>query len=180
MADVGFSQTVSVLEGDELQSQESSHSCSHPLARNYCRQIDSLPSEPPGKPMWLYNVFEKKLAIKGDVLNSKLIYMLCLVAQSCPILCNTWDCSPPGSSVHGGSPGKNTGVGCHVLLQGSFWLTDQTRISYISCTGTLVFYHWATKETLDVDCLHLSGECPTVYTVFPHNSIMFNLIFIVS
>ena len=30
------------------------------------------------------------------------------------------DCSPPGSSVHGGSPGKNTGVGCHALLQGIF------------------------------------------------------------
>ena len=25
------------------------------------------------------------------------------------------DCSPPGSSVHGDSPGKNTGVGCHDL-----------------------------------------------------------------
>ena len=23
------------------------------------------------------------------------------------------DCSPPGSSVHGDSPGKNTAVGCH-------------------------------------------------------------------
>jgi len=30
------------------------------------------------------------------------------------------DYSPPGSSVHGYSPGKNTGVGCHVLLQGIF------------------------------------------------------------
>ena len=30
------------------------------------------------------------------------------------------DCSPPGSSVHGDSLGKNTGVGCHVLLQGIF------------------------------------------------------------
>ena len=30
------------------------------------------------------------------------------------------DCSPPGSSVHGDSPGKNTGVGCHALLQGIF------------------------------------------------------------
>ena len=30
------------------------------------------------------------------------------------------DCSPPGSSVHGDSPGKNTGVGCHTLLQGIF------------------------------------------------------------
>ena len=28
------------------------------------------------------------------------------------------DCSPPGSSVH--FPGKNTGVGCHFLLQGIF------------------------------------------------------------
>ena len=30
------------------------------------------------------------------------------------------DCSPPSSSVHGDSPGKNTGVGCHALLQGMF------------------------------------------------------------
>ena len=32
--------------------------------------------------------------------------------QSCPTLCNPMDCSLPGSSVHGYSPGKNTGVGC--------------------------------------------------------------------
>ena len=30
------------------------------------------------------------------------------------------DCSWPGTSVHGDSPGKNTGVGCLVLLQGIF------------------------------------------------------------
>ena len=29
-------------------------------------------------------------------------------------------CSLPGSSVHGDSPGKNTGVGCHALLQELF------------------------------------------------------------
>ena len=29
-------------------------------------------------------------------------------------------CSLTGSSVHGVSPGKNTGVGCHALLQGIF------------------------------------------------------------
>ena len=28
--------------------------------------------------------------------------------------------TPLGSSVHGDSPGKNTGVGCHALLQGIF------------------------------------------------------------
>ena len=26
---------------------------------------------------------------------------MCLVAQSCPTLCDPIDCSPPGSSVHG-------------------------------------------------------------------------------
>ena len=44
--------------------------------------------------------------------------VLCLVIQSCVTLCHFMDCSPPGSSVHGDSPGKKTGVGCHALLQG--------------------------------------------------------------
>ena len=44
----------------------------------------------------------------------------CLVAQSCPTLCNPMDCSLPGFSVHGDFPGKNTEVGCHPLLQGIF------------------------------------------------------------
>ena len=30
------------------------------------------------------------------------------------------DCNPPGSSVHGDSPGKNTRVGCQALLQWNF------------------------------------------------------------
>ena len=44
--------------------------------------------------------------------------VLCLAAQSCPTLCDPMDCSPPSSSIHADSPGKNTGVGCHALLQG--------------------------------------------------------------
>ena len=43
-----------------------------------------------------------------------------LVAQLCLTLCDIMDCSPPGPSVHGDSPGKNTGVGCHAILQGIF------------------------------------------------------------
>ena len=41
----------------------------------------------------------------------------CFVTQSWPTLFHPTDCGPPGSSVHGDSPGKNTGVGCHALLQ---------------------------------------------------------------
>ena len=40
--------------------------------------------------------------------------------QSCPALCDIKDCSPPGSSVHGDSPGRNTGVVGQALLQGIF------------------------------------------------------------
>ena len=40
--------------------------------------------------------------------------------QSCPTLFNPMDCSPSGSSVHGASPGKHTGVSCYALLQGIF------------------------------------------------------------
>ena len=37
-----------------------------------------------------------------------------------PLFVTPMDCSPPGSSVHGDSPGKNTRVACHLLLQGIF------------------------------------------------------------
>ena len=40
--------------------------------------------------------------------------------QSCLTLCDPMDCSPPGSSVHGDSPGKSTRVYFHALLQGIF------------------------------------------------------------
>ena len=44
---------------------------------------------------------------------------LCGVPQSCLTLCNPMECSPPCSSAHGNSLGKNTGVGCRFLLQGN-------------------------------------------------------------
>ena len=37
--------------------------------------------------------------------------------QSCPTLCDPIGSSPPGSPCPWDSPGKNTGVGCHFLLQ---------------------------------------------------------------
>ena len=37
--------------------------------------------------------------------------------QSCLTLCDAMDSNLPGFSVHKDSPGRNTGVGCHALLQ---------------------------------------------------------------
>ena len=42
------------------------------------------------------------------------------VTQSCLTLCDLINCNSPGSSAHGDSPGKNTGVGFHALLQRIF------------------------------------------------------------
>ena len=42
--------------------------------------------------------------------------VLCFVNQLHPALCHPMDCSPPSSSVHGDSPGRNTGGGCHALF----------------------------------------------------------------
>ena len=41
----------------------------------------------------------------------------CSVASFESDICDPMDCSPPGSSAWD-SPGENTGVGCHFLLQG--------------------------------------------------------------
>ena len=43
--------------------------------------------------------------------------VLCLVLSDSS---HPMDCSLPGSSVHGDSPGKNTGMGSHSLPQGIF------------------------------------------------------------
>ena len=52
----------------------------------------------------------------------------CLVTQSCCTLCNPVDCSPPVSSVHGDSLGKNIGEHCHTLFQGSSQPRDWTQV----------------------------------------------------
>ena len=57
-------------------------------------------------------------------------------AQFCPNLCNSMHCSPPDFSVHGGSPGKNIGVGSHDLLQRIF-PTQGSNPDSLHCRRTL-------------------------------------------
>ena len=65
-----------------------------------------------------------KVTLCACVLCAKLL-------QSCPTLCNSMNYTLSGSSVHGDPPDKNTGVGCHVFLQGVF------------PTQILCLMHWA-------------------------------------
>ena len=60
--------------------------------------------------------------------------------QLCPTLCDPMDCSPPGSSVHGDSPGKNAGVVCHAILQGIF-PTQGSNPCLLRCRWVLYLSH---------------------------------------
>ena len=78
---------------------------------------------------------------------SGFIYTLvvCTVTTVCPTLCNPMDCSLPGSSVHGDFWGKNTGVGCHALLQGIF--PTQGSNPHLLC-----LFHWQVGSLPLVPC----------------------------
>ena len=69
----------------------------------------------PGGPLQLV-----KLNNQGTFVLLMQTYVRAQLLQLYPTLCNPMGCSPPASSVHGDSPGKNPGVGCQALLHGIF------------------------------------------------------------
>ena len=90
--------------------------------------------------LWSWQIWRKPTASAMDSLpNSAQNPVLCFATQSYLILCDLMDCSPPGSSVHGDSPGKNAGVGCHALLQEIFPVQ-------VSCIVDRLFTAWAPRE----------------------------------
>ena len=68
---------------------------------------------------------------------------VCLVAQSCPTLCNLMVCSLLGSSVHGILQARILEWVSMPSSRGSFQPRDQTQVSHIA--GSL-FTDWASRE----------------------------------
>ena len=62
--------------------------------------------------------------------------------QSCPTLCNPADCSLPGSSVHGILQARILEWVVMPSSKGSRWPRNWTCISYVSCIGRQVLYHF--------------------------------------
>ena len=60
------------------------------------------------------------------------ILFVCLVTQLCPTLCNPRDCSPPGSSFHGDSPGRILEWVAMPSSRGSSEPRVQTQVCHIS------------------------------------------------
>ena len=79
------------------------------------------------------------------------------VTKPRPILCHPMDRSPPGSSVHGTPQARTLEWVATPSSRGLSWPRDWT---LVSCIGSLVFYHWATRENLIlIRCTTKSGLC---------------------
>ena len=97
-----------------------------------------------GKDIWgKYHVMTKAVRVSHSVLSNSLWpYGLQPTRLLCP-----WD-----------SPGKNTGMGCHALLQGIF-LTQGSNLSLLISGRFFTF--WVTREALakaETEVIHLKSQ----------------------
>ena len=86
----------------------------------------------------------------------RLIWTICLAAQSCPILCGPMNCSLQGSSVHENFQARILEWVAIFYSKGSSQPRDWTHISCISCIGRWILYRWATWESLSLTLLLFS------------------------
>ena len=90
---------------------------------------------------WISGVTWKSMATKDE---NKVSCKHAKLPQPWPTLRDPVDCSMWGSSVHGDSPGKNTGMGCHALLQEIFPFRVEPMSFRSPALGWWFFTNWAT------------------------------------
>ena len=81
----------------------------------------------------------------------------CLVAQSCPTLCDSMDCSLPVSSAHGIFQARIREWVAIPFSRGSSQPRDWTQVS---CIVGRFFTIWATREALEWVAISLSKSLP--------------------
>ena len=84
-----------------------------------------------------------------SLFSSDMLFWLLFITNLCPTLCNPDGCSRLLCPWY--FSGKNTGMGCHFLLQGIF-PTQESSPHYLHCRQIL--YCWATRE----------AHCPDYYS----------------
>ena len=79
--------------------------------------------------------------------------------QSCPNLCNTVDCSPPGYSVHGILQARILEWVTIPFSRGSSWPRIGSQVSH---TAEKLFTIWATMEALNPShgLMQILSDCP--------------------
>ena len=97
---------------------------------------------------WSFHVFSRTLASSRSLSSWKTSCPLmnvdcCLLAQSCPTLCDPMDCSPPVSCVLGILQARILEWVAMPFSRRSSQPRNQTRVSSVSCVGRQVLYHWS-------------------------------------
>ena len=93
---------------------------------------------------------------KAKLMNKSMILQSCgLVTKSCPIPLGPHGLQPTRFLCPWAFPGKNTGVSCHVLLQGIF-LTQELNLHLLHCRQIL--HHWPTGEALCKEKCYISNS----------------------
>ena len=87
----------------------------------------------------------KIIAIAPLILRFVFFSFNCLATKSCPTLCDPMDGSLPGSSAHGIFQAGILEWIVISFFRASSWPRDWTNISYVTCIGRWVLYHWATQ-----------------------------------
>ena len=82
--------------------------------------------------MWWLHGWLHLLVYKTNFRIGAFHCMCVLVTQLCPTLCDPMDCSSPGSSVYGDSPGKNSECVAIHFSRVSSQPRDQIPVSYIA------------------------------------------------
>ena len=86
-----------------------------------------------------------RIILISSLKNSQVKYVCACMhvksLQSCVTLCDSMDCSPPGSSVHGVLQVRILEWVVIPFSRGSSRPRDQAHVSYVSCIGRQVLYH---------------------------------------
>ena len=90
----------------------------------------------------------------------QLYACVCVVSQLCPTLCDSMDCSPPGSSVHGLLQARILEWVAISSFRESPWPRDWTHISCVSCIGITLL---KTKKTLCPGTVLISSVWELIY-----------------
>ena len=96
---------------------------------------------------------------------------MCLLAWSCPTLCNPMDWSPPGSSIHKLFQTRKLEWVAIFSSRVSFWPRDWICVSCISCIGRQILYHWVIWE------VQIIVSCYETESLLKNNILKLNNIF---
>ena len=102
-------------------------------------------------------------------LASKPLFLFLLLLQRAQLFCDSMDCSPPGSSVHGIVQASLLEWVAISFSRGSSRPRDRT---LVSCIGRWVLYHSSTREALEAKYLkanelHHRPQAPSPSTPAP-------------